>query len=179
MDDFELTSNADEGHHRDDEEVEIPRSSLHACARSAVVVAERPRWEPLEWGWPPGAGPARPRTVTMPSWPSRLRESSSRRSMALGHGGAAADAGPLRRGEVVRERPIRDLVLLTELCHDALRDTRGAAIGMAFVSPPEATLTWLGVGNVEGRVLSGDPPPRGRRAPSPLEAGCSATSCRA
>ena len=60
-------------------------------------------------------------------------------------------------GRVVRERPSRDLVLLAELCHDALRDTRGAAIGLAFVAPPEGTMTWLGIGNVEGRVLSGTP----------------------
>ena len=35
--------------------------------------------------------------------------------------------------------------------------TRGAAISLAFVSPSKGTMTWLGIGSVEGRVLSGDP----------------------
>ena len=74
----------------------------------------------------------------------------------LGHGGAAARAARTA-GQVVRERPSEDLVLLVERCHSALRDTRGAAISLAFVSPAEGTMSWLGVGNVEGRVVSGDP----------------------
>ena len=61
---------------------------------------------------------------------------------------------------MVRERPSEDLVLLAERCHSALRDTRGAAISLAFVSSLKSTMTWLGVGNVEGRVLSGDPSAR-------------------
>jgi len=74
----------------------------------------------------------------------------------LGHGGEAAYAA-LKAGEIVRERPSHDLVLLAERCHSALRDTRGAAISLAFISPANGAMTWLGVGNVEGRVLSGDP----------------------
>ena len=74
----------------------------------------------------------------------------------LGHGREAARSARLA-AEVVRERPSRDLVLLAERCHSALRGTRGAAISLAFISPSEGTMTWLGVGNVEGRVLSGYP----------------------
>ena len=37
-------------------------------------------------------------------------------------------------------------------CHVALRGTRGAAISIAFISTSEGGMTWLGVGNVEGRV---------------------------
>jgi negative regulator of sigma-B (phosphoserine phosphatase) len=74
----------------------------------------------------------------------------------LGHGSEAARSARLA-GEVVRERPSRNLVLLAERCHGALRGTRGAAISLAFISPSEGTMTWLGVGNVEGRVLSGYP----------------------
>jgi len=74
----------------------------------------------------------------------------------LGHGGEAARAARTA-GEVVRKRPSQDLVLLAERCHSALRDTRGAAISLAFISSPKGTMTWLGIGNVEGRMLSGDP----------------------
>ena len=74
----------------------------------------------------------------------------------LGHGSEAARAAS-EAADVVRESRSGDLVRLLRRCHAALRGTRGAAISLAFVSPSESGLTWLGVGNVEGRVLSGDP----------------------
>lgn len=74
----------------------------------------------------------------------------------LGHGSEAAHAAR-RAAEVMRESPGEDLVQLVQRCHSALRGTRGAAISVAFVSALESRMTWLGVGNVEGRVLSGDP----------------------
>ena len=75
------------------------------------------------------------------------------------HGAAAARAAR-RAGEAVRASPDLDLVRLMERCHTALRGTRGAAISLAFISTSEGGMTWLGVGNVEGRVLSGDPSAR-------------------
>ena len=74
----------------------------------------------------------------------------------LGHGGEAARAAR-EAGEVVRDTASEDLILLIERCHDALRDTRGAVIGLAFMSHLTRTVTWLGMGNVEGLVLSADP----------------------
>jgi negative regulator of sigma-B (phosphoserine phosphatase) len=74
----------------------------------------------------------------------------------LGHGDQAARAAR-KAADALRESPGRDLVLLVERCHAALKGTRGAAISLAFVSPSDRGVTWLGVGNVEGRVLSGDP----------------------
>jgi phosphoserine phosphatase RsbX len=79
----------------------------------------------------------------------------------LGHGQEAARAAR-KAAEVVQEWPSQDLAMLVQRCHAALKDTRGAAITLAFVSPSEGGVTWLGVGNVEGRVLSGD-----RSAPQP------------
>lgn len=88
----------------------------------------------------------------------------------LGHGSEAARAA--RTAErVVRERPSRDLVSLCERCHKAMSETRGAAISLAFVSASDSTMTWLGVGNVEGRVLSGDPSKRGPRGSLALSNG--------
>ena len=74
----------------------------------------------------------------------------------LGHGAEAARAAG-RAGAIVRASPGRDLALLMKHCHIALRGTRGAAISLAFISTSAGGVTWLGVGNVEGRVLSGDP----------------------
>jgi negative regulator of sigma-B (phosphoserine phosphatase) len=73
----------------------------------------------------------------------------------LGHGSEAARAAR-RAAAVMRASPGDDLVQLVQRCHRALRGTRGAAISVAFVSASESRMTWLGVGNVEGRVLSGD-----------------------
>lgn len=74
----------------------------------------------------------------------------------LGHGREAAHAAG-KAAEVVRESSSQDLVALVHRCHAALGGTRGAAISLAFVSPARNEVTWLGVGNVEGRLLSGDP----------------------
>ena len=74
----------------------------------------------------------------------------------VGHGREAARAAQ-KAAAVVREGATDDLVRLVQRCHAALEGTRGAAISLAFVSPSEDAMTWLGVGNVEGRVLSADP----------------------
>jgi phosphoserine phosphatase RsbX len=74
----------------------------------------------------------------------------------VGHGSEAALAAR-RAAAVVQETGSQDLVLITKRCHDALRGTRGAAISLAFINARRSMLTWLGVGSVEGRVLSGDP----------------------
>ena len=73
----------------------------------------------------------------------------------LGHGTQAARAAG-KAADVVRKNPSQNLVSLLMRCHDALIATRGAAISLAFISASRNELTWLGVGNVEGRVLSGD-----------------------
>ena len=75
----------------------------------------------------------------------------------LGHGSEAARAARTAGDGRPRAARAQDLVLLVERCHAALKGTRGAAISLAFISPSEGGITWLGVGNVEGRVLSADP----------------------
>jgi phosphoserine phosphatase RsbX len=74
----------------------------------------------------------------------------------LGHGVEAAHAAGTA-ADVVRSSPTADLAHLVKRCHAALRGTRGAAISLAFVSAQKSSITWLGVGNVEGRVLSANP----------------------
>jgi phosphoserine phosphatase RsbX len=74
----------------------------------------------------------------------------------VGHGAEAARASQ-RAAAVMRAGPSADLELLVKRCHTALKGTRGAAISLAFVCPSRHGLTWLGVGDVEGRVLGSDP----------------------
>src|SRR5204862_622117 len=74
----------------------------------------------------------------------------------LGHGSEAARAARLA-AQVIREGPAEDLPLLARRCHEVLQGTRGAAVTLVYVSARPGEMTWLGVGNVEGRVLTGAP----------------------
>jgi phosphoserine phosphatase RsbX len=70
----------------------------------------------------------------------------------VGHGPLAALAA--NRGvEAVRAAPHDDVVVLVERCHAALEPTRGAAIGIASFDGVASSLCWVGVGNVEGRLV--------------------------
>jgi phosphoserine phosphatase RsbX len=74
----------------------------------------------------------------------------------LGHGDAAARAAELVMG-VLRDADFADLVGLAERCHEALRESRGAAVGLALFRG-DGTVSWLGVGNIIGRLAEGGAP---------------------
>lgn len=70
----------------------------------------------------------------------------------LGHGYEAAVAS----GEavsVLTAEPESDLVELMGICHERLRNTRGAVIALARFSKEEPTLTWLGVGDASAVLV--------------------------
>jgi len=46
-----------------------------------------------------------------------------------------------------------DVVSLFQRCHERLRSTRGAVMSIANISASRSTLTWAGVGNIDGMVL--------------------------
>lgn len=73
----------------------------------------------------------------------------------LGHGPAAAVAAQAAAAAVQRnaDRTRSDLAALMIECHVRLRRTRGAAVSLAFLSAGTGEMTWLGVGDVEGRVI--------------------------
>lgn len=74
----------------------------------------------------------------------------------LGHGPAAAAAA--RAAVAVLDRYNQEpLVELVTRCHAALLGTRGAVMSLAFVDGATNSLTWLGVGNVEGVILQRGP----------------------
>lgn len=72
----------------------------------------------------------------------------------LGHGPQATAAAERAR-DVLAASPELDAVAVLRRCHDALRGTRGAAIGIATIEPASGRLTYAGVGNVEARVIAG------------------------
>jgi phosphoserine phosphatase RsbX len=73
----------------------------------------------------------------------------------LGHGGAAAAAAGVAIATLERHvgAPLVDLL---RRCHESLRGTRGVAMSLALFDTADATLTWIGVGNVEGTLLRRD-----------------------
>jgi serine phosphatase RsbU (regulator of sigma subunit) len=50
----------------------------------------------------------------------------------------------------------QSLPSLVEICHTALRITRGVVMSLAAFNGSGSTMTWLGVGNVQGRLLRAD-----------------------
>jgi phosphoserine phosphatase RsbX len=73
----------------------------------------------------------------------------------LGHGPDAAIAA---RAAIdgLSEHAGEPLPSLIERCHEALRHTRGAAIGLASLGGSQGTMSWVGIGTVQGRVVRGD-----------------------
>jgi serine phosphatase RsbU (regulator of sigma subunit) len=67
----------------------------------------------------------------------------------LGHGREAALAARTAASVLTRHGD-EPLVQLMQRCHEKLRCTRGVVLSMARFDPRAATVTWLGVGNVEG-----------------------------
>jgi negative regulator of sigma-B (phosphoserine phosphatase) len=73
----------------------------------------------------------------------------------LGHGQDAASAAHAAVGAL--DRHAREpLVELVKRCHEAMVGLRGVVLGLAYLDPQAATMTWLGVGNVAGILLRAD-----------------------
>ena len=70
----------------------------------------------------------------------------------LGHGEEAARAADAAVA-ALDDGAGGDALTALGRCHEALRETRGAAVSAAAFDPREGTLTWAGVGNVEGRLV--------------------------
>jgi len=77
----------------------------------------------------------------------------------LGHGVEAADAAAAAAAVLV-EHPDEEPVRLLEACHRALARTRGAVMTLAWFDLVEESLSWTGVGNVEGRLVHAGAGPR-------------------
>jgi negative regulator of sigma-B (phosphoserine phosphatase) len=71
----------------------------------------------------------------------------------VGHGPLAHEAAEAAVAALRRD-PWDDVAELARRCHEALRRTRGAAVGLAAFRA-SGTVDWLGVGNISGRLVSG------------------------
>lgn len=75
----------------------------------------------------------------------------------LGRGEEAAHAALVVRKEVLGTADSA-LISIANSCRRALSGTRGAAAALASISTGTSTMTWLGVGTVEGRLVTADRP---------------------
>lgn len=79
----------------------------------------------------------------------------------LGHGHEAALASQTA-ARPLREKAGQPIEALLRACHEALKETRGAVISAASFHAPGNTMSWLGVGNVDGVLIRA----RGSRGPA-------------
>jgi serine phosphatase RsbU (regulator of sigma subunit) len=70
----------------------------------------------------------------------------------IGHGPEAAASAQVAVS-VIEKDPNQSLVALVQSCHAALKNMRGVVMSLASFNKVESTMTWLGVGNVEGRLI--------------------------
>lgn len=81
----------------------------------------------------------------------------------LGHGEEAALAAR-RAVDTLGRFGHESVISLARRCHEALVGTRGVVMSLAVFGVAEATVTWLGIGNVEGVLVRAD-----RKAVPPTE----------
>jgi serine/threonine protein phosphatase PrpC len=81
----------------------------------------------------------------------------------LGHGEEAAAAARIAVDALEQFAEEPPLSLL-QRCHVALRGSRGVVMSLARFDAPRSTMTWLGVGNVEGVLHHADWSERSARA---------------
>ena len=88
----------------------------------------------------------------------------------LGHGDEAAAAARAAAG-VLKAQPDAHVIWLVRRCHEALGETRGVVMSLASFSERYATLTWIGIGNVEGLLFRADAAASPRRETLLLRGG--------
>jgi phosphoserine phosphatase RsbX len=74
----------------------------------------------------------------------------------LGHGDQAAVAAKIAV-EALEANARDNVISLFRRTHEALRQSRGAVMSMALIHGADATMTWMGVGNVEGLLVRANP----------------------
>jgi serine/threonine protein phosphatase PrpC len=73
----------------------------------------------------------------------------------LGHGPEAAEAARAARG-ILEECAGDSMKLVFERCHEGIRHTRGVVMSAVSFDVQSSSITWMGVGNVEGILLRRD-----------------------
>src|SRR6185503_9291337 len=74
----------------------------------------------------------------------------------VGHGPEAANAAQLA-AEQLAAHPEESVIALLRRTHARLKGTRGVVMSIASFNTRDDTMTWIGVGNVEGILLRAEP----------------------
>jgi negative regulator of sigma-B (phosphoserine phosphatase) len=88
----------------------------------------------------------------------------------IGHGEEAAEAARTAAA-LLRNSADEPVISLVEACHEKLKGTRGAVLSLAFISPEQKMMTWIGVGNVQGVLVRVDAKQGNVQEPLLLRAG--------
>ena len=107
---------------------------------------------PLEWGVAAVAIPGEKESGDLHLVEPLLNGSLVAVMDGLGHGCEAAVAAK-HAVETLKAYREESVITLLKRCHENLRTTRGVVLSMAAFNTIEGTLTWLGVGNVEGMLF--------------------------
>jgi serine phosphatase RsbU (regulator of sigma subunit) len=70
----------------------------------------------------------------------------------LGHGNKAAEASK-KAVELLEDFEGESIINLIKHCHNGLKKTRGVVMSLAQINFYEETITWVGVGNVDGSLI--------------------------
>ena len=70
----------------------------------------------------------------------------------LGHGDEAAFAAKMAVSILEGSRD-ETIIALLQRCHEGLRSTRGVVMSLASIDPVRGSMSWIGVGNVQGVLL--------------------------
>lgn len=111
---------------------------------------------PIEWGaasWSLGSGPDSGDQYLIRPWPDRALVAVVD---GLGHGADASAAARIAV-RVLTDQAHEPVITLFRRCHESLRPTRGAVLSLAVFDVRAGTMTWMGVGNVEGVLLRANP----------------------
>jgi phosphoserine phosphatase RsbX len=73
----------------------------------------------------------------------------------LGHGPEAAAAARIACA-VLQAHAQEPVIQLIQKCHEALRKTRGVVLSIASIDASARTMSWVGVGNVQGFLIYAD-----------------------
>jgi negative regulator of sigma-B (phosphoserine phosphatase) len=74
----------------------------------------------------------------------------------LGHGAEAAYAAKLAVNVLAGYTGRQSLIAMVRECHEKLRGSRGVVMSLALFNSLDGTMTWLGIGTVEGVLLHKD-----------------------
>ncbi len=85
-----------------------------------------------------------------------VREFDSKALMAvidgIGHG-KEANIAAMKAVSFLEKHYCEDLTTIVKKCHEELRGTRGAVLGVALIKKKENILSYAGVGNISARIV--------------------------